>query len=119
VVSDAILVLAPVRLVWRIKLTPAQKIRVISIFSTTLVTTAISLNHAYFVLKWGGLQEALAAVMQVIIDSFQRCASLFLIKLPTVLRMFDSCESERHNRLLFQNQHRRRRYHRAHIQLDG
>ncbi|PPQ82833.1 hypothetical protein CVT25_009208 [Psilocybe cyanescens] len=64
VLSDAILILAPTRLVWRTKLSHAQKIRVIAIFSTTLITTAISLNHAYFVLKWGGLQEALAAVLQ-------------------------------------------------------
>ena len=65
VISDAILILAPVRLVWKTKLSAAQKIRVMAIFSTTLITTAVSLNHAYFVLKWGGLREALAAVLQV------------------------------------------------------
>jgi len=64
VISDAILILAPVRLVWKTKLSAAQKIRVMAIFSTTLMTTAVSLNHAYFVLKWGGLREALAAVLQ-------------------------------------------------------
>ncbi|KDR74311.1 hypothetical protein GALMADRAFT_211910 [Galerina marginata CBS 339.88] len=64
VVSDAILILAPVRLVWKTKLSAAQKVRVMAIFSTTLITTAVSLNHAYFVLKWGGLQEALAAILQ-------------------------------------------------------
>ncbi|KAH9483246.1 hypothetical protein JR316_0005350 [Psilocybe cubensis] len=64
VLSDAILILAPIQLVWRINLDYQQKIRVVAIFSTTLATTAISLNHAYFVLKWGGLPELLAAVLQ-------------------------------------------------------
>ncbi|KAF9545339.1 hypothetical protein CPC08DRAFT_392912 [Agrocybe pediades] len=80
VLSDAILVFAPIRLVWRIRLTGAQKIRVIAIFSTTLVSTAISLNHAYFVLKWGGLQEALAAVMQC-------CVSLIVANLSVIIAL--------------------------------
>ena len=46
------------------KLTKAQKIRIAAIFSTTILTTAFALNHAYFVFK-GGIKEALAAILQV------------------------------------------------------
>jgi len=65
VISDAILIFAPLQLVWRTTLSRAQKIRITAIFSTTFITTAVSMNHVYFVLEKGGLEEALAAVIQV------------------------------------------------------
>jgi hypothetical protein len=64
VLCDAILIFIPIRLIWGVKLTRAQKIRVSAIFSTTIITTAVSLNHAYAVLRRGGLDEALAAIIQ-------------------------------------------------------
>jgi hypothetical protein len=64
VLSDLILVLAPVGLVWKIRLTKFQKFRIAAIFSTTIITTAVSLYHAHAVLRKGGLQEALAATVQ-------------------------------------------------------
>jgi hypothetical protein len=66
VVGDAIVILAPIRLVWRTTLSKPQKIRIITIFSTTIIMTAISLNHAFTVmLNGGGLTEALASLLQV------------------------------------------------------
>ncbi|KIJ32979.1 hypothetical protein M422DRAFT_130661, partial [Sphaerobolus stellatus SS14] len=64
VLCDAFLIFVPLRLVWNIRLTRAQKIRITAIFSTTIVTTCVSMNHAFFVLRAGGLKEALAAIVQ-------------------------------------------------------
>ncbi|EDR04165.1 uncharacterized protein LACBIDRAFT_304778 [Laccaria bicolor S238N-H82] len=59
VVGDAI------RLVWRTTLSKPQKIRIITILSTTIIMTAVSLNHAFTVmLNGGGLTEALASLLQ-------------------------------------------------------
>ena len=66
VVGDAIVILAPIRLVLRATFSKPQKIRIITIFSTTIIMTAISLNHAFTVmLNGGGLTEALASLLQV------------------------------------------------------
>ncbi|KAF8905800.1 hypothetical protein CPB84DRAFT_1771225 [Gymnopilus junonius] len=87
VISDAILILAPVMLVWKTKLSSAQKIRIMAVFSTTLMTTAVSLNHAYFVLKWGGLREALAAVLQCNV-------SLIVANLSVIIAFFFRINTE-------------------------
>ncbi len=65
VISDAILIVAPIRLLWRIHLESSTKIRLMAVFGTTLITTAVSLYHAYAVFRIGGLSEALAATIQV------------------------------------------------------
>ncbi|KAF8994593.1 hypothetical protein BDQ17DRAFT_1430971 [Cyathus striatus] len=64
VLCDSILIFIPIYLIWGVRLTRAQKIRVSAIFSTTIISTAVSLNHAYAVLRQGGLHEALAATIQ-------------------------------------------------------
>ncbi|KIJ40433.1 hypothetical protein M422DRAFT_88811, partial [Sphaerobolus stellatus SS14] len=64
VLCDAFLIFVPLRLVWNIRLTRPQKIHITAIFSTTIVTTCVSMNHAFFVLRAGGLKEALAAIVQ-------------------------------------------------------
>ena len=82
--SDATLILAPFRLVYRIRLTGAQKIRVLSVFSTSAITTVISLVHAYYVFTNGELKEAMAAICEVQLFLFvchpgaARTGSLFL-----------------------------------------
>lgn len=63
--SDVILIVAPLRLVWNTKLSSPQKIRIITIFSSTIAMTIFSLNHAcWLIVDGGGLSEALAAVIQ-------------------------------------------------------
>ncbi|KAF8164765.1 hypothetical protein B0H34DRAFT_670777 [Crassisporium funariophilum] len=81
VACDAILILAPLRLAWKTNLSRAQKIRIMAIFSTTFITTAISMNHVYFVLKTGGLPEALAAVLQCSV-------SLIVANLSVIIAFF-------------------------------
>ncbi|KAI5996847.1 hypothetical protein F5J12DRAFT_957417 [Pisolithus orientalis] len=65
VLSDTILILAPIRLIYRVRLTKAEKIRLLSIFSTSSATTIVSLAHAYYVLSDGGLKEVIAAAVEV------------------------------------------------------
>ncbi|KAI6156755.1 hypothetical protein BKA82DRAFT_166109, partial [Pisolithus tinctorius] len=64
VLGDMILILAPFRLIYKIRLTKAQKIRLLSVFSTSAITTIVSLIHAYYVLTDGGLKEVLAAIVE-------------------------------------------------------
>lgn len=64
VLGDSILILAPFRLIYKVRLTTAQKIRILTIFSTSAITTIVSLAHAYYVLSEGGLKEAVAAMVE-------------------------------------------------------
>ncbi|OBZ69447.1 hypothetical protein A0H81_10643 [Grifola frondosa] len=64
VLSDAILIAAPLRLVYGVTLTRAQRIRVTAIFSTTILTTALCMHHAYWVAVNGVLMEDMAALIQ-------------------------------------------------------
>ncbi|KAI0309178.1 hypothetical protein OF83DRAFT_1038265, partial [Amylostereum chailletii] len=63
VACNVVLIAAPVKLLYNIVNRPL-KIRLISVFSTTIVTTATSLYHAYVVLRIGGTSEATAALIQ-------------------------------------------------------
>ncbi|KIJ25239.1 hypothetical protein M422DRAFT_123934, partial [Sphaerobolus stellatus SS14] len=65
IICDAFLIIMPLYLVWRVRLSKAHKIRISAIFLTTIIMTAVSLNHAYHVLRFGGLDQALAAVIEV------------------------------------------------------
>ncbi|KAI6156781.1 hypothetical protein BKA82DRAFT_712343 [Pisolithus tinctorius] len=68
VIGDTVLILAPFRLIHQVRLTKAQKIRLLSIFSTSAVTTVVSLTHAYYVFYNGGLKVIIAAVVEVSIS---------------------------------------------------
>jgi hypothetical protein len=65
VFGDTILILAPFRLIYKVRLTKAQKIRILAIFSTSAITTIVSLAHSYYVLTDGGLKEAVAAMVEI------------------------------------------------------
>ncbi|KIK00693.1 hypothetical protein K443DRAFT_132581 [Laccaria amethystina LaAM-08-1] len=63
--SDFILIVAPLCLVWKIKLSRTQRIRIITIFSSTIAMTIVSLNHAcWLIVDGGGLSEAMAGLIQ-------------------------------------------------------
>ncbi|KAG0702277.1 hypothetical protein DFH29DRAFT_875316 [Suillus ampliporus] len=81
VLGDTILILAPFRLIYKVRLTRAQKIRILSIFSTSAITTVVSLAHAYYVLSDGGLKEALAAMVETSV-------SLIVANLSVVVAFF-------------------------------
>jgi len=65
VFGDFILIVAPFRLIYKVRLSQHQKIRILSIFSTSAITTVVSLAHAYYVFSDGGLKESLAAMVEV------------------------------------------------------
>ncbi|TFK55475.1 hypothetical protein OE88DRAFT_623598 [Heliocybe sulcata] len=81
VITDTILVSAPLKLIWRVKLSRSQKIRIMAVFSSTAIATAVSLYHAYAILKFGGFQEGRAAVIQ---DG----VTLIVVSLGVVLTFF-------------------------------
>ncbi|KAG1886530.1 hypothetical protein F4604DRAFT_1276779 [Suillus subluteus] len=86
VFGDTILILAPIRLIYKVRLTRAQKIRIIAIFSTSAITTVVSLAHAYYVLSDGGLKEAVAAMVEASVSLIVANLSVvvaFLLSLST------------------------------------
>ncbi|KDQ16813.1 hypothetical protein BOTBODRAFT_106640 [Botryobasidium botryosum FD-172 SS1] len=65
VIADIVLVIAPVRLFWRVKrIDRGTKIRLVAIFSASILTTIASLVHVGFLLQGGGLIEILAALLE-------------------------------------------------------
>ncbi|KIJ40436.1 hypothetical protein M422DRAFT_173713 [Sphaerobolus stellatus SS14] len=62
VLCDAFLIFVPLRPVME------YQISITAIFSTTIVTTCVSMSHTFFVLRAGGLKEALAAIVQVAVS---------------------------------------------------
>ena len=65
VIADALLVIIPSQLVYKVRLSRAQKIRIFSIFSASAITTLVCLVHAYYVFTGGGLKEAIAGLFEV------------------------------------------------------
>ena len=65
VLGDTILIIVPFQLVCRISLNRAQKVRILSIFSASAVTTIVCVAHSYYVLTIGGLREAVAGLVEV------------------------------------------------------
>ncbi|KAJ7651150.1 hypothetical protein FB45DRAFT_1018503 [Roridomyces roridus] len=65
VISDAILIIAPLRLLWGVRLQRALKLRLMAVFTTSAITTVVSLYHDITVLRIGGIPEVIAATIQV------------------------------------------------------
>ncbi|KAG1872289.1 hypothetical protein F4604DRAFT_2013148 [Suillus subluteus] len=81
VLGDTVLILAPFLLIYKATLTTAQRVRVICLFSTSAITTAVSLTHAYYVLTVGELKEAISAM-------FEASVSLIVANLSVVVTFF-------------------------------
>ncbi|KAG1785744.1 uncharacterized protein HD556DRAFT_1249330 [Suillus plorans] len=81
VFGDTVLILAPFRLIYKVRLTKAQKIRILAIFSTSITTTVVSLVHAYYILSDEGLNEAMAAMVETSV-------SLIVANLSVVVAFF-------------------------------
>ncbi|KAG2356669.1 hypothetical protein BDR07DRAFT_1491644 [Suillus spraguei] len=64
VLGDFVLILAPFCLLYKVRLSWAQKIRVLSVFSASAITTIVSLVHAYYIFSGGGLKEVMAAIVE-------------------------------------------------------
>lgn len=63
--SDAILIFAPIKLVLGVRLPKVTKIRVVSVFASTLITTVVSLYYIYALLRIGGITEEWSATIHV------------------------------------------------------
>ncbi|KAG1808373.1 uncharacterized protein BJ212DRAFT_1303001 [Suillus subaureus] len=81
VLGDTVLILAPFLLIYKATLTTPQRVRVICLFSTSAITTAVSLTHAYYVLTVGELKEAVSAM-------FEASISLIVANLSVVVTFF-------------------------------
>ncbi|KAG2341768.1 hypothetical protein BDR05DRAFT_964773 [Suillus weaverae] len=81
ILGDTVLILAPFLLIYKATLTTAQRVRVICLFSTSAITTLVSLTHAYYVLTVGGLKEAVSAM-------FEASISLIVASLSVVVTFF-------------------------------
>ena len=63
--TDAILVFAPIQLIWGVRLPRGTKVRLISVFAATILTTVASLYYIYAMLRIGGITEEFAATVHV------------------------------------------------------
>ena len=55
--SDAVLVFPPIKLVIRVHLPKVTKIRLVTVFASTLAATGVSLYYIHALLRTGGLLE--------------------------------------------------------------
>ncbi|KAF5363119.1 hypothetical protein D9757_011715 [Collybiopsis confluens] len=76
VIADSILVIVPLRLIQTLIDTRLRR-RLTVIFSTCLITTAVSLVHAAFILVHAGPQEVMAAITE-------DCVSLIVCNVPII-----------------------------------
>jgi hypothetical protein len=63
VLSDLVLIVAPLKLLWRVRVNFATKVRLFAVFLATVVTTGVSLYYIYAVLRIHGLEEQWAATI--------------------------------------------------------
>ncbi|KAJ7885755.1 hypothetical protein B0H14DRAFT_2338562, partial [Mycena olivaceomarginata] len=85
--SDLILIATPMRLLWRVRLQRGLKFRLRAVFATTSIGTAVSLYHAYCVLRFGGVPEFLAATLQLSV-------SLLVANLPVLVAVIFRLKSD-------------------------
>lgn len=101
-VSDVVLVVLPLRLMWNLQLPTRQRRLLIALFSASMIITLISIVHAVFVIGPAGFLEAMSANIQVVacrklahldscphhILSIQIAVSLMVCNLAVVVRFF-------------------------------
>ncbi|KAJ7634731.1 hypothetical protein FB45DRAFT_909702 [Roridomyces roridus] len=68
IISDIILIATPVRLLLSSRLQRALKLRLVAVFATTSITTAVALYHSYTIISLGGVTEVFAANIQISIS---------------------------------------------------
>ncbi|KAG1884275.1 hypothetical protein F4604DRAFT_201683 [Suillus subluteus] len=64
VLGDFVLILAPFSLLYKVRLSTGQKVRVLAVFSASAITTIVSLTHAYYIFSGGGTKEVMAAIVE-------------------------------------------------------
>ncbi|EKM51748.1 uncharacterized protein PHACADRAFT_262067 [Phanerochaete carnosa HHB-10118-sp] len=78
VFSDLLLIAAPLRLIQQMSAVDSTRRRLMIIFSTSIVTTIVSLVHAAFIFEDAGIKVVIAAIVE---DTF----SLIVCSLPVVV----------------------------------
>ncbi|KAK7064919.1 hypothetical protein R3P38DRAFT_61350 [Favolaschia claudopus] len=87
VVTGLILVLASLALIWRVELQPGTRLRLQAVFASTSLGTAVSLYHAYCVLRYGGIPEFTAAIVQLTV-------TLIVVNLPALVAVIFRVKSD-------------------------
>ncbi|KAG1860960.1 hypothetical protein F4604DRAFT_1508120, partial [Suillus subluteus] len=64
VLGDFFLILTPFFFLYKVRLSRVQKVWILSVFSTSAITTIVSLTHAYYIFSDGETKEALLIVLQ-------------------------------------------------------
>ncbi|KAJ8089742.1 hypothetical protein PM082_015010 [Marasmius tenuissimus] len=85
-VSDSVLVFIPIRLIQTISSHSLRR-RLAWIFSTGFITTAVSIPHATFILVGMGMEEIIAAYVEV-------CAGLIVCNIPVVISRLITSRAE-------------------------
>ncbi|KAG6872050.1 hypothetical protein C0995_013569 [Termitomyces sp. Mi166 len=85
--ADSVLIAAPLRLLWNLEVSRAQRNRLLVVFTSSIGTTAASLVHAYYILRLGGYPVLFTAVIE-------QCVSLLVCNLAVIAglaaRLIDS-----------------------------
>ncbi|KAL1694346.1 hypothetical protein GGG16DRAFT_47561 [Schizophyllum commune] len=81
IVSDLSLSLAPVSMLWQANLPKGQRVRLITVFASCILTTLVSLAHAYCIWVNRGLDEFFAAM-------FETSVSMMVASLSVLVGFF-------------------------------
>ncbi|KAG2747541.1 hypothetical protein P692DRAFT_20834567 [Suillus brevipes Sb2] len=68
VLGDSVLIFTPFCLIYRVRLSRGQKVRVLSVFSASAITTVVSLIHAYYIFSGGGIRVIMTAIVEASIS---------------------------------------------------
>ncbi|KAL1680265.1 hypothetical protein EV122DRAFT_288963 [Schizophyllum commune] len=81
IISDLALSLAPVSMLWQANLPKGQRVRLITVFASCILTTLVSLAHAYCIWVNRGLDEFFAAM-------FETSVSMMVASLSVLVGFF-------------------------------
>ena len=83
VIGDIILVVVPVKLLWNIRVTRALRIRLITVFSMSIITTIVSLCQNYYLIHDGGVRDFIVSHVEVSSSTFAfDCSSPDVVPVP-------------------------------------
>ncbi|KZT43402.1 hypothetical protein SISSUDRAFT_1040421 [Sistotremastrum suecicum HHB10207 ss-3] len=65
IIGDTVLIIAPVRLIWHIRLSKPLRVRLICVFSMSILTTLVSLVQNYFQIHRGGIRNFIVSHVEM------------------------------------------------------
>ncbi|KAG2356668.1 hypothetical protein BDR07DRAFT_1422607 [Suillus spraguei] len=83
VLGDSILISVPFFLIYNIRLSRPQKVRVLTAFSASSITTIVSLVHAYYIFSSGRLKEVMAAIVEASMSLIVANFGVVVAKIPS------------------------------------